>query len=113
MYFPILRGRQFELLALQECLKSGILSSKVIPLVEPVKVSATFRNTISEFIKAEHPIAIIRNPQVGSWLKESCLVSISIPSYSHIIVISSYFYDDTKPAVYIDIGPEAPGPLQT
>ena len=70
MYFPILRGRQFELLALQECLRSGILSPKIIPIVEPVKVSATFRNTISEFIKADHPITIIRNPQVGSWLKD-------------------------------------------
>lgn len=70
MYFPILRGRQFELLALQECLKCSVLSPKIIPIVEPVKVSATFRNTIQEFIQRERPIAIIRNPQVGSWLKD-------------------------------------------
>lgn len=41
MYFPILRGRQFELLALRECVNQGLLSNKIIPIVEPVKVSST------------------------------------------------------------------------
>lgn len=70
MYFPILRGRQFELLALRECVNKGILSSHIIPVVEPVKVSSTFTKTIDAFIEAERPIAIIRNPKVGSWLKD-------------------------------------------
>lgn len=34
MYFPILRGRQFELLALRECVNKGLLSNKIIPIVE-------------------------------------------------------------------------------
>ena len=37
MYFPIFRGRQFELLALRECVSRGILSNLIIPIVEPVK----------------------------------------------------------------------------
>ena len=41
MYFPILRGRQFELLALRECVNKSLLSNKIIPIVEPVKVSST------------------------------------------------------------------------
>lgn len=32
MYFPILRGRQFELLALRECVNNGILSDFLIPI---------------------------------------------------------------------------------
>ena len=40
MYFPIFRGRQFELLALRECVSRGILSNLIIPIVEPVKVSS-------------------------------------------------------------------------
>lgn len=70
MYFPILRGRQFELLALRECISLGKLSDHIIPVVEPVKVSSTYTKTISAFINASHPIAIIRNPQVGSWIKD-------------------------------------------
>lgn len=70
MYFPILRGRQFELLALRECVSKNILSNKIIPIVEPVKVSPTYIKTVDSFITAGKPIAIIRNPQVGSWLKD-------------------------------------------
>lgn len=70
MYFPILRGRQFELLALRECVSNEVLSDQIIPIVEPVKVSSTYTKTIDAFIAAKHPIAIIRNPQVGSWSKD-------------------------------------------
>lgn len=71
MYFPILRGRQFELLALRECVSHKILSDRIIPIVEPVKVSSTYTKTVDSFIKAGKFIAIIRNPQVGSWIKDS------------------------------------------
>lgn len=70
MYFPVLRGRQFELLALRECINNKVLSDWIIPIVEPVKVSSTYTKTIDAFITAKHPIAIIRNPLVGSWLKD-------------------------------------------
>lgn len=70
MYFPILRGRQFELLALRECVNKSLLSNKIIPIVEPVKVSSTYTKTVDSFIKAGKPIAVIRNPQVGSWIKD-------------------------------------------
>lgn len=71
MYFPILRGRQFELLALRECVNHGVLSERIIPIVEPVKVSSTYIKTVESFIKKGKTIAVIRNPQVGSWIKES------------------------------------------
>lgn len=70
MYFPIFRGRQFELIALRECISKKILSEKIIPVVEPVKMSSTYISTIDSFIKEGRPIAVIRNPQVGSWTKD-------------------------------------------
>lgn len=70
MYFPILRGRQFELLALRECINKKILSDRIIPIVEPVKASSTYTKTIDAFIEAKHPIAVVRNPLVGSWIKD-------------------------------------------
>lgn len=71
MYFPYLRGRQYELLALRELASNKLLGDYVIPIVEPVvKLSSTLTTTISEYIKASHPISIIKNPAVGSFLKE-------------------------------------------
>lgn len=63
MYFPYLRGRQYELLALRELVANNLISNKIIPIVEPVKLSPTLVNMMTEFIKASHPISIIRNPQ--------------------------------------------------
>ena len=97
MYFPILRGRQFELLALRECIARGILSSQIIPIVEPVKLSSTYTKTIDAFISAKRPIAVIRNPQVGSWSKDakkksnSTLREIAIEQFKNENFISSLY----------------------
>lgn len=97
MYFPILRGRQFELLALRECVKENVLSNQIIPIVEPVKVSSTYIKTIDSFIEAEKPIAVIRNPQVGSWskdLKKESNINISAQfqkQFKAPCVISSFY----------------------
>lgn len=71
MYFPYLRGRQNELLCLRELLDAGKLSSKVIPIIEPVKFSNTLFSTLSKFIEMGHQVIVIRNPEVGSFRKES------------------------------------------
>ena len=66
MYFPYLRGRQYELLALRELVSKDLLGNYVIPIVEPVKLSSTLTKTIYEYIRASHFISIIKNPAVGS-----------------------------------------------
>ena len=70
MYFPIFRGRQYELLALRECVERKILHNKIIPIVEPVRASSTFVKTIETFIQSGHSIALIHNPLVGYWDKD-------------------------------------------
>jgi hypothetical protein len=70
MYFPYLRGRQYELLALRELVSNNLLGNCVIPILEPVKLSSTLTKTISEYIKASHSISVIGNPSVGSFLKD-------------------------------------------
>lgn len=69
--FPYLRGRQNELLCLRELLDAGKLSSKVIPIIEPVKFSSTLFSTLTKFIEMGHQVIVIRNPEVGSFRKES------------------------------------------
>ena len=70
MYFPYVRGRQFELLALRELASNELLGDHIIPVVEPVKLSATLVNTMAAFIEASHPLAIIRNPAVGTFMSD-------------------------------------------
>lgn len=70
MYFPYVRGRQYELLALRELITNNLISNKIVPVVEPVKLSPTLVNMMAEFIKANHSISIIRNPSVGTFLSD-------------------------------------------
>ena len=49
MYFPYLRGRQYELLALRELIGNNRLSDKIIPVIEPVKITSTLLSTIKAF----------------------------------------------------------------
>ena len=67
MYYPILRGRQNELLAIRDLLTDSLLSKRIIPVVEPVKISPTLVNTMDLFYKMNHPFVFIRNPKVGSF----------------------------------------------
>ncbi|MGM9903511.1 phage tail protein [Enterococcus hirae] len=67
MYYPYLRGKQFDLLALKEALQRGVLSEKIQPVIEPVRDSATLKNVVELFQSQNHVLTIIKNPQVGQF----------------------------------------------
>lgn len=70
MYFPYLRGRQYELLALRELLAADLLSERILPIIEPVKVSATLPLSMGAFVSAKRNLGFIMNPTVGSFQKD-------------------------------------------
>jgi hypothetical protein len=70
MYFPFLRGRQFELIAIRELLEKELIHEKVIPIIEPIKLSSTLTKTLSLFIEKNKEIALIHNPKVGNFHEE-------------------------------------------
>jgi hypothetical protein len=77
MYFPYLRGRQFELIALRE-FSIERDQNKVIPVIEPVKES--FRSLMiafKMFLDAKQPFAFVLNPTVGD-IKDHEKFSIDI-----------------------------------
>lgn len=61
MYFPILRGKQNELLALRELLDQDKLSAKILPVIEPIKRTSTFDSLIKDFEDHEFKLAVIQN----------------------------------------------------
>lgn len=67
MYFPYLRGKQYELLALRE-LSSIIDESKIIPIIEPVKSNTSSLKTAVDVLRREKiSCQIIINPVVGDF----------------------------------------------
>lgn len=67
MYYPYVRGRQYELLAMKELLITDLLSEKIVPIIEPVKLSPTFIKTLEAFIMSNRKLCIIINPSVGTF----------------------------------------------
>lgn len=110
MYFPYLRGRQFELIALRELVEKGVLSSRIIPIIEPVKLSSTLVKTIETYGKNCRSLAIISNPKVGSFnsdikeeknqkLRESLSESLKENNY---ILFMNILKANAKPERFIE-----------
>ncbi|MGJ7910461.1 sce7725 family protein [Neobacillus sp. LXY-1] len=76
MYFPIIRGRQYDLLALRELQVSGLLSERVIPIIEPIKLSSTLMSTVKVFEENYRKLIIVSNPRVGSFKGELVFPSV-------------------------------------
>lgn len=70
MYFPYLRGRQFELIAIRELLDKGIIGNKVIPIIEPVKLTSTLVKTMQVYTEKKHKLALVMNPEVGEFVSK-------------------------------------------
>ncbi|MBA9083780.1 hypothetical protein FHR92_000223 [Fontibacillus solani] len=70
MYFPYLRGRQFELIAIRELVEKSLINKNVMPIVEPVKLSSALIKTLMSFREKDRALGFVRNPQVGSLLKD-------------------------------------------
>ena len=70
MYYPYFRGKQFDLLALKSLLEMEQLSLEVQPVIEPIRQSKTFWDTVELFQKKAHPFFVIVNPQAGDFLTE-------------------------------------------
>lgn len=66
MYFPYLRGKQFELIALRElCALFPQQLNKISPVIEPVKASSTLNSTLAELANRNANFNLIINPRVG------------------------------------------------
>jgi len=66
MYYPYLRGRQFELIALREYAQIYKGTNKVIPIIEPVKKAFnSMKLALPLLVQGNVKFALILNPQVG------------------------------------------------
>ncbi len=88
MYFPYLRGKQFELIALRE-LSSLVADTykKVSPIIEPVKNSSTLRLTITELNNQKINFNIVVNPTKGDLIDST----VEIINLLQTVIVNNNF----------------------
>jgi len=66
MYYPLLRARQFELIALRELANEGMTQGYILPILEPVKETHNNLNLAYKVFQERKQLAfLIVNPSVG------------------------------------------------
>lgn len=91
MYFPYLRGKQYELLAIRELNALPLDSKKVAPIIEPLNISTKALKAMVKKLDPSLKILLIINPEHGD-----------IPNGSDII---PNFIDDQIKDGYVNLVP--------
>lgn len=64
-YYPYLRGKQYELLALREISEVDTSGNVICPIIEPIKLSPTLKKTIEILRDGHRPFVLVVNPEYG------------------------------------------------
>lgn len=94
-YFPIIRGKLYDLAAVTQLVADHQLPKTVIPVIEPVKDIPGVTKVTSALVQAAHPGYVIQNPQVGTYQL--------LAAPRHVVVLS----DVVQPARIFDARPAA------
>lgn len=75
MYFPIIRGKTFDLLAIKELKRRDLLGDKIIPIIEPDEITNHLINTLKTYVNNKSEIGLIMESRVselpfGDYIKE-------------------------------------------
>ena len=81
MYYPYLRAKQFELLAIREfATQLENEDRRIFPIIEPVKKSfSSLNKAMKILVEKSFPFAVIINPQVGEITGQTALIEDNIP----------------------------------
>lgn len=96
MYFPYVRGKQFELIALRDL--CGLFPNDILktsPVIEPVKSSSTLKSSLKELASKNVNFNFVINPRVGD-LKNNHQIIIDVLNEN------LQHYDNYQLAVIID-----------
>ena len=71
LYYPIFRGKQYELIALRESAEL-IAESNILPIIEPVRSNlSTLKRCLDDLRLCSVPVSIIATPTVGDFVHDS------------------------------------------
>lgn len=95
-YFPVLRAKQNELIALRE-LAGLIAEEHVIPVIEPVKATPTLFLSLNRFVEVDMRFCLIVNPRLpkGNQLSQEYI-------FSDLLSDTLDEYNEFFPTFYVD-----------
>ena len=81
-----MRGKLYEILALHELLDAGKLSTQIVPVIEPVRASTSFKKLLLALKEKKRTVAVIQNSQLVEYSGLSDIQAIKaatnfIPAY--------------------------------
>ena len=96
-YFPFLRGKQNELMALRELAHEIAEHGSIIPIIEPVNRNATTRISLDRYIEVSMPFLFVSNPVYGDFANNSELLFTDLTSEALLE------YDNWTPALQVNV----------
>ena len=94
-YFPFLRGKQNELMAVRDLASNIARNGRVVPIIEPVNANATTRISIDRFIEESMPFLFICNPIHGEFRDDAAGLRTDL-------INQSLLDDNWTPSLYVD-----------
>jgi hypothetical protein len=95
-YFPFLRGKQNELMALRELAEQIAEHRRVIPIIEPVNRNSTTRISLDRYIEVSMPFLFVCNPSYGEFTNDSDAL------FNELTNEALMEYDNWTPALQVD-----------
>jgi len=98
-YYPYLRGRMYDLLALKTLVDNHQLGPKIVPIIEPVRDSKELQQTVQACVDQQQPFSLIANPQVSVYgLNDTKLYPLpslaNVPFFHPSAVLAADFSQD-------------------
>jgi hypothetical protein len=94
-YFPFLRGKLNELIALRELSEAIAAHTQIVPIIEPVKNNSTTRISLDRFVQVSMPFLFICNPVYGDFRRNSQRL------FDEVIDAVLQEYDNWTPALQV------------
>jgi len=115
MYFPYLRGKQFELLAVRETART-LSDASFVPIIEPVKSSfASLSRALDAIVDAGGRAAVVANPRYGALSADSAEVMEFLgaryaggESIRPALLLGAAATDDEIRGALVDLLPSSP-----
>ena len=94
-YFPLLRGKQNEMLALRELAEEIALIGGVVPIIEPVRWNRNTIISINAFMDSNMRFVLVCNPALGDYSEDHAGLA------GHITALDLMDYPNWVPAMYL------------
>lgn len=97
MYYPLLRARQFELIALRELALENVSQGFIIPVIEPVKKSINnLELAYKVFEKQTQQVYLIMNPICGDLKNDKLKMLDFISTKDRNIIRPAFYYNNNS-----------------